>query len=384
MTTSPFLLLDGAVAAEGADHGVAAHYGSPNIEQRRLLAGEAIVDLSHRGVLSISGVDRLSWLNSLASQAVDRLRAGDSVETLLLDASGRIEHDIRAFEDGTEIWLIVEDAQKQALYDWLFKMRFMLRVELHDRSEELAVVATMAEDPAALGVAAAAPNGVPLVWIDPWASVTPGGVQYAHAEGHGAEGWRWNESLVPREALAALSERCGASATPAVAGLLAAEALRIAAWRPRLATEGDEKTLPHELDWLRTAVHLTKGCYRGQETVAKVHNLGHPPRRLVMLDLDGSETVLPPHGAPVFAERVRPESEAEWREVGTVTSSAIHFELGPIALAVIKRAVPTNVPLRVDHDDTQVAAAQIPIVPTDAGAAANVPRLPRLGARITR
>ena len=93
---------------------------------------------------------------------------------------------------------------------------------------------------------------------------------------------------LPRDPLEPTASASCAAACPA-AGSLALEALRIAAWRPRAATEVDETTIPHELDWLRSAVHLTKGCYRGQETVAKVHNLGHPPRRLVMLHLDGSD-----------------------------------------------------------------------------------------------
>ena len=147
----------------------------------------------------------------------------------------------------------------------------------------------------------------------------------------------------------------------------------------RFAAEVDERSIPHELDWLRTAVHLTKGCYRGQETVAKVHNLGKPPRRLVLLHLDGSDAVLPGPGATVLAPREGEEPVA----VGAVTSSALHHELGPVALAVIKRSVAPEQPLLVVADDVSIAAAQEVIVPPDAGAVANVPRLPRLG-RVTR
>jgi len=165
------------------------------------------------------------------------------------------------------------------------------------------------------------------------------------------------------------------------AGLLALEALRIAAWRPRRAREVDEKTLPHELDWLRTAVHLNKGCYRGQETVAKVHNLGHPPRRLVLLHLDGSEGVLPAPGDPVQADKLRPEGEAERVVVGAITSSAIHYELGPIALAVVKRTVPGTSTLFVQSGDVSISAGQEVIVPQSAGSVADIPKLPRLGVR---
>jgi len=243
---------------------------------------------------------------------------------------------------------------------------------------------------------------VPLVWLDPWHAVVAGGHQYATASEHPGADWSYRELLVDR-ALLGGSPSPGADplAEFPAAGTLALEALRIAAWRPRLATEADEKTIPHELDWLRSAVHLNKGCYRGQETVAKVHNLGHPPRRLVMLHLDGSDGLLPARGSEVLlaaaaapaavpapaAPGAAAELPAEALSgptavipVGRVTSSALHYELGPIALAVVKRNVITDATLIVRTDGIDIAAAQDVIVPPGAGAEANVPRLPRLGA----
>jgi folate-binding protein YgfZ len=370
--TNPFLSLPGAVEATGRDAGIAAHYGNLVTEQRRLADGSAIVDLGNRAVLTISGPDRLSWLNSITSQSLSGLDAGESSETLLLDLTGRIEHAVRLFEDGEVLWMLVEHDEAAGLLAWLDKMRFMLRVELADRSDDFATIGTLG----ALDLPVAAPNGVDLVWQDPWRAVVRGGHQYAAGEHPGA-GWSWSEVLVPRAELDPIVARA-ASGELAVAGILAVEALRIAAWRPRFATEVDEKTIPHELDWLRTAVHLNKGCYRGQETVAKVHNLGHPPRRLVMLHLDGSDGVIPGKGSVVSVER-----DGEHREVGVVTSSALHHELGPIALAVVKRSTDPTATLQVDADGVAVSAAQEVVVPPEAGAEANVPRLPRLGA-VTR
>ncbi|NEN04333.1 folate-binding protein YgfZ [Diaminobutyricibacter tongyongensis] len=369
---SPFLDLPGAVDSVDRDAGVAAHYGNPVVEQRELEAGRAIVDLSNRSVLSITGPDRLSWLNSITSQNLLGLTAGESSETLLLDASGRLEHAVRVIEDGETLWLLVEHDEADGLLAWLQSMRFMLRVELADRTADLATIGSLGTP--ALPIAA--PNGVPLVWNDPWREVAPGGHQYAIGD-HPGSGWTWSETLIPRDALPSLVSRVRKGEF-AVAGLLAVEALRIAAWRPRFATEVDEKTIPHELDWLRTAVHLTKGCYRGQETVAKVHNLGHPPRRLVMLHLDGSEGALPARGSVV-----KVDVGGDRREVGLVTSSALHHELGPIALAVVKRSTDPDATLLVETDDLTVAAAQVVVVPPGAGAEAHVPRLPRLGA-VTR
>ncbi|MFZ4894682.1 YgfZ/GcvT domain-containing protein [Plantibacter sp. Mn2098] len=373
MTSSPFLGLPGAVEQPDAiDHGVPSHYGSPNIEQRRIEQGTAVVDLSNRGVVTVTGPDRLTWLNSITSQELRFLQPGESTETLFLDINGRIEHEAKLLDDGTTLWLITEAEDAEPIRAWLDRMRFMLRVEVADVTSEYAVLGGFA----ALALPAASPNGSPLVWHDSWAGVVVGGHQYARAE-HPAAAWTWSETIVQRSQLPEFVARIRAGELSA-AGSLAAEALRIAAWRPRLAAEVDERTIPHELDWLRSAVHLSKGCYRGQETVAKVHNLGHPPRRLVLLLLDGSDSVLPEAGSSVYLSA--PVEDEERKLLGTVTSSAVHHELGPVALAVVKRTADETATLYVDAAGTTVTATQDVIVPGDAGAVADVPRLPRLGA----
>lgn len=361
---SPLLDLPGAVAATGADEGVAAHYGRPAQEQRALADGTAVVDLSSRGVLRLTGEDRLPWLDSLTSQRLLGMRAGDSAETLLLDPSGRVEHAMAVLDDGTATWLIVEAVSAEPLAAFLLRMRFWKQVEIEDRTSDVAVLAALRD------LDEAGPDGPPLVWRDPWAAGAPGGVTRAVVDVHPGAALPLRFVLVPRVALDALAGRAR-SGEVVLAGVDALEALRIAAWRPRAARELDARSIPHELDWLRSAVHLDKGCYRGQETVAKVHNLGRPPRRLVQLDLDGSDAVLPEPGAPVLADGA---------EVGVVTSSARHHEDGPIALAVVKRSVPEDVTLVVRTADADVAAAQRVVVPAGAGPAVAVPRLPRLGA----
>jgi folate-binding protein YgfZ len=350
-----FERLDGAVGSPPE------HYGNPLGEQNRLAQGEAVVDLSDRAILSVTGEDRLTWLDSLTSQSIARLAPGESAETLLLDPTGRLEYDIRLIDDDVTTWLLLEASEAPGLLAWLSRMVFMLRVTVADASDEFATIGTLGTP----AVDAAAPNGVPLVWHDPWLAVVRGGYQYSETAAHPSSTWTYSEILVSRSALASVAEL-------PVAGTLALEALRIAAWRPRLATEADERTIPHELDWLRSAVHLSKGCYRGQETVAKVHNLGHPPRRLVMLHLDGSEGVLPAHGDTVLLDDT---------EVGSITSVGLHYEFGPIALAVIKRTTDPAAELIVRAGEVDIAAAQEVIVPPSAGAEADIPRLPRLGAR---
>lgn len=361
--SSPFSQRPGAVGDPPE------HYGNPLVEQRALLAGEAIVDLSDRGVLSITGPDRLSWIDSITSQSVAGLAAGRSAETLVLDPSGRIQSAIRLVDDGETLWLLVDEGAAESLHDFLERMRFLLRVEVADRSEEFTTVARLGDaPPAELDGLIARRNGVALEWRDPWSAVVSGGVGYAEESEHPGRAWTLTESLVPWVELAGL-----AASRVAAAGTLALEALRVAAWRPRQSAEVDATTIPHELDWLRSAVHLDKGCYRGQETVAKVHNLGRPPRRLVLLHLDGSESVFAAAGDEVYAGD---------KLVGRVTSPALHHELGPIALAVVRRATdPAAVLEAVTADGVRLPATQEIIVPPTAGAAVDVPRLPRLGGR---
>lgn len=362
---SPFAGLAGAVVDETG----LQHLGSPMTEQRALAAGRAVAPLGDRTVLAVPGEDRLSWLDSLTSQALTGLPQGVSTELLVLDPQGHVEHAASVIDDGDAAWLIVDRADAEGLLAWLRKMRFRLRVDPRDAGEEYAVVGGTA---AGLSVVNPAdPAGLPLVWTDPWPDVAPGGHAYAVIEPHPGAERDWAEAIVTRDEEQRIADAASRGEL-ALAGLVAADALRVAAWRPRWAADVDERVLPHELDWLRTAVHLTKGCYRGQETVAKVHNLGHPPRRLVALQLDGSASILPSHGATV---RVGDDA------VGSITSVARHFEEGPIALAIVRRSTPVDATLLVDTDDGPVSAAQEVVVPPDAGATANIPRITRLSRR---
>ncbi|AYN34498.1 MULTISPECIES: YgfZ/GcvT domain-containing protein [Streptomyces] len=319
---SPLLALPGAVPAEGADEGVAAHYGDLFREQRALADGTGFVDLSHRAVVTVTGGDRLSWLHLLLTQHVSELPAGQSTEALILSANGHIEHALYLVDDGETVWMHAEPGTEEALIGYLESMKFFYRVEVADRTAEFAVVHLPA------GSIAEAPAGTAV-------RETPYG----------------RDLFLPRGEL----ESFAAAHGPA-AGLLAHEALRVEAHRPRLGFETDHRTIPHELGWIDTAVHLQKGCYRGQETVARVQNLGKPPRRLVFLHLDGSEVHLPPHGAEV---RLAADG-AEGRKLGFVTTSVRHHELGPIALALVKRNVPLDAPLLAD---TTAAAQEVVVEP---------------------
>jgi folate-binding protein YgfZ len=287
---SPLLERPGAVEAQGVDAGVAAHYGDPFREQRTLLETGGVVDRSHRGILRVSGVDRLSWLHSLTSQHLAALPSGETTEALILSPHGHVEHHLALRDDGESTWLMVEPGTAPALAAYLDSMRFMLRVEVLDET-------------ASYGVLSVLTDGV------------------------------WRDEIVRRSDLASAVDGLGP-----LAGLGAYEALRVEAHRPRLGFETDHRTIPHEIGWIGVAVHLDKGCYRGQETVARVHNLGRPPRRLIAGHLDGTSDELPPPHTAI---------EHDGREIGFLGTAVQHAELGPIALAVIKRATPDDAELTV-------------------------------------
>lgn len=314
---SPLLVLPGAVEASPPDAGVAAHYGDPMREQRLLGAGDSAVDLSHRGVVRISGPDRLGWLHSLTTQHLEALPAGQATTALLLSPHGHVEHALYAVDDGEAFWAHVEPGTAGALVEFLNSMRFLMRVEVEDVTDQFAIV---------------------------WSA---SGSARVHATQLLRAGGRGVDLFVPRDELAAYSG-------DQLAGLWAYEAFRIAAHEPRLGLDTDHRTVPNEVGWIGTAVHLDKGCYRGQETVARVYNLGRPPRRLVMFHLDGSVDHLPSPGDPV---------ELDGRAVGFVGSSARHYELGPIALGLVKRSVPVDAELLAGG----VAAAQDVVVDPDVG-----------------
>ncbi|MFE2256595.1 YgfZ/GcvT domain-containing protein, partial [Streptomyces cyaneofuscatus] len=273
-----------------------------------------------RGSFTFTGYDRLSWLHLLLTQHVSDLAPHQATEALILSANGHIEHAMYLVDDGTTVWMHVEPDTQGDLIAYLESMKFFYRVEVADRTEDTAVVHLPA------GSIAEAPDGVAV-----------------------RETAQGRDLFLPRADL----ETYAAANGPAV-GILAYEALRVEAHRPRVGFETDHRTIPHELGWIGTAVHLQKGCYRGQETVARVHNLGKPPRRLVFLHLDGSEVHLPGHGTPV---RLAADGE-EGRQLGFITTSARHHELGPIALALVKR----NVAVDAELIAGDTAAAQETVV----------------------
>jgi folate-binding protein YgfZ len=291
----------------GPDKGAVWHFGEPVKEQRALEAGTAWADLSHHNIVAVSGADRLKWLHDLTTQFVSDLQPGVWMPNMILDAKGHIEFQFNLVDDGTITFLVLDPGYSEQLIEYLTKMKFMLRVEVKDASDEYAVLRA---------------PGAPTAIGGPFA-------------------------LVPRNEVEEMKKTFGGVATQV--GTWAMDAERVAAHRPRIGFETDHKSIPNEIGVLNGAVHMKKGCYRGQETVAKIYNLGNPPRRLVMLHLDGSDV-----GFPAVGKKI----ENDGIVVGFIGTVARHHELGTIALAVVKRNTPIDATLSVDG----VPAAQEVIV----------------------
>jgi len=333
---SPLLRWPDAVAvAEGPDEGVALHYGDALGEQRIAETGAAIIDRTNRDVLIVPGPDRLEWLHAICSQHVANLTNGESTESLVLSPHGHVEQHwvLTEFsgvddEPGT-VWIDTEPGAADEVLNYLLKMRFLKRVEPAVVTADFAVLTLVG--PAAAPTLSAAGFPVP---DDRAIELMPKGFIRRAPRGGGFD------LVVDRAQIASVAGRLRDYGAEPI-GAWAAAALRIVARLPRLGFETDHRTIAHEVDWVGPAVHLDKGCYRGQETVARVQNLGKPPRRLVLLHLSGDHEELPEPGAAI---------EKDGRAIGFIGTAAHHYELGPVALAVVKRSIESSEGLSVDGD----------------------------------
>ena len=299
--------MSAVLVEDGPDKGAIWHFGEPVKEQRAIEAGTAWADLSHLSVIAVDGEDRLKWLHDLTTQFLTDLEAGMWKPAMILDPQGHVEYQFNLVDDGTTTFLVLDASYADTLVAYLSKMRFMLKVDVRDATSEFAVLRA------------------------PGATTDIGGPF----------------ALVPRGEVGQMAQAFNAVATQV--GTWALDAERVAAGRPRIGFETDHKTIPNEIGVLNGAVHMNKGCYRGQETVAKIFNLGNPPRRLTMLHLDGSDVGFPATGTKIENDGV---------VVGFIGTVARHHELGTIALAIVKRNTPLDATLSVDG----IAAAQQPIV----------------------
>lgn len=409
------------------------HFGNPLREQALLAQGQAWAWLS-RDVIEVSGADRLSYLTTVSSQVLTDLENdGQSRQVLFLDANGHILYAAlavaglvpapaeQAAPGEQSVLLLVDAGCGEGLAQLLNSRRFMLRVQAQVRPD-LQVAGAIGDGVQKL---AGVVENLVTTWRDPWPGITPGGSTYFTGTRHPGANYRAGGVVVALEAGQTAPDQAAASGqeiTPGQApgpsqaaassqeaapgqehalapsqapaageliqaggltqvGELAWEALRIEAGLPRWAREVDARAIPNELDWLRTGVHLNKGCYPGQETIARTVNLGRPPRRLVQLQLAGWQGQLPEVGARVY---LPVGDNPAGKVVGTITSVARHWELGNIALALVRRGVPAQAELAVDLEAGYESASQELLVDPAGKAEASPSQRPGLGLKRLR
>jgi folate-binding protein YgfZ len=320
----------------GPDAGAVWHYGDPLGEQRAASGEAVVVDRSHRAAITLAGGERKTWLHNISTQHVSELPEGVVTENLSLDGQGRVEdHWIQADLDGVT-YLDTEPWRGEPLLSYLRKMVFWADVVVEPA--DLAVLSLLGPRLADTPVLDALELG--SLPAEGAAVAVPGGAYVRRLPGPGVE----LDLVVPRAQAGRWRQRLvDAGVRPA--GVWAYEAHRVAALRPRLGVDTDERTIPHEVGWIGSAVHLDKGCYRGQETVARVHNLGKPPRMMVLVQLDGSAD-RPATGDPLLAGG---------RAVGRLGTVVDHVDEGPIGLALVKRGLPAATALTTGGE-AEVAA----------------------------
>ena len=326
--------------ASSPDAGATWHYGDPLGEQRAALTDAVAIDRSHRGVITLTGPERLSWLHNISSQHVANLANGATVENLSLDGQGRVEdHWIQTELLGVS-FLDTEPWRAEPLLAYLKRMVFWADV-VPDAADHgiLSLLGPALADKKVLDTL-----GLDALPDELIAAPLAGGGFVRRMPTHPDGPAIALDAVVPAEGLPAWRERLEAAGIRP-AGVWTYEAHRVAGLRPRLGVDTDERTIPHEVGWIGTAVHLDKGCYRGQETVARVHNLGKSPRMLVLTHLDGSVS-RPATGSPL---------RAGGRAVGRLGTVVDHVDLGPVALALVKRGLAADTQLTASSEDAEVA-----------------------------
>lgn len=399
------------------------HFGNPLREQALLAQGQAWAWLS-RDVVEVSGADRLGYLTTVSSQVLTDLENdGQSRQVLFLDANGHILYAAlavsalvpapaeQAAPGEQSVLLLVDAGCGEGLAQLLNSRRFMLRVQAQVHPD-LQVAGAIGDGVQKLA-GVVDEKSLVTTWHDPWPGITPGGSTYFTGARHPGANYHAGGVVVALEAGQTAPDQAAASGQEAAqlalapgqaaasgsaaapgqetvpgqttgltqVGELAWEALRIEAGLPRWAREVDSRAIPNELDWLRTGVHLNKGCYPGQETIARTVNLGRPPRRLVQLQLAGWQGQLPEVGARVYLPA---GDNPAGKAVGTITSVARHWELGNIALALVRRGVPAQAELAVDLESGYESASQELLVDPAGKAEASPSQRPGLGLKRLR
>jgi len=323
----------------------------PSAEHRVLRDGAGLVDRSERGKLALSGAGAIDFLNGQVTNELADLRVGEGRYAAFLTHKGKMLGDLRILAVGEgdaapqELLLDTERVALQALFDMINRFKVGYEVQLHKRTLQRGLLSLIG--PESASVAGAARLGraehdsvtVELEGVGCLAVRTDAGVDLiCEAEDTG----RLTDVLLERGAASVSTE--------------AAECVRIESGRPRFGIDIDESTIPQEAGLNERAVSFAKGCYVGQETVARLHYRGKPNRHLRGLRLS----------APALGGM---EIYLGERSVGRVGSVASSPDLGPIALALLRREAAPGAQVGVGEAAIAAEVVELPFVSTRRGSA---------------
>jgi folate-binding protein YgfZ len=313
-----------------------APLGQTSDEHHALHDGCGLLDRSERGKLALAGAEAKRFLQGQVTNDVEALASGTGCYAALLTNKGKMLGDLRILDTGDELWLDTERSALQAIFNVIHRARLGHAVELHKRTLERGLISligpqarrTLGQAAADLGVeehanAHAQLDGVPVLLI-----ATDLGVDLVCEA---------DRTAALSEALVALGARPVSEA--------AAECVRVEHGRPRFGLDLDDATIPQEAGLNERAVSFTKGCYVGQETVARLYYKGKPNRMLRGLRLS----------APVESGT---ELRLGDRVVGALGSVAVSHEHGPIALALVRREAPPGT--RLIAGDASAEVVELP------------------------
>lgn len=338
---------DGAVLGELAGRPVALRYTEVENEYSALRRGAMLVDRSHRARMSLYGDKRAETLTGLVTNDVAALATGHGQYAAALTPRGKITADVRIFARESELLV---DVPPRAAAGWLAMVRKYVNprtTRYAEQTDALGDIGLFGQRAREIVAALTGIDAEVLASLAPYAHTTASRddneILVMRSPDIGIEGF---ELILTAEGLAGVWRRATAlGATPA--GLDAWEIARIEAGRPEWGLDIDESTIPQEANFDEWhAISYTKGCYTGQETVARVHFRGHVNRHLRGLSYPGSSAL--PHGAQIVDEQEK--------VVGDVRSSAVSPRLGGIALAMVRREVVPGSTLRARWDDAESSA----------------------------
>lgn len=315
-----------------------------------LRTGCGLVDRSERGKLALTGADRRSFLAGQVTNDVEALEPGAGCYAAFLTHKGKMLGDLRVLETGEDLLLDTERVALQALFDLVRRFSIGYDVQLHKRTLErglLSLVGPAAD--AVLAAAGAAPLPGPEEHAHVAATIAGAPVRVVRTSSGADVLVEASRTGAVRDALVA----AGATVVPEAA----AEVLRVEAGTPRYGVDLDDTVIPQEAGLNARAVSFTKGCYVGQETVARLFYKGKPNRHLRGLRLS----------APAEPGAVLHLGD---REVGHLGSSVVSPVHGPIALAMVRREAEPGAVVRVGEGEVTGEVVEVPFTPPGAPARA--------------